>query len=33
MADFVVGAIRANAEYSDKTVFMLKEKISVARRH
>lgn len=33
LADFVVGAVRANAEYSDETISVLEKKVSVARRH
>lgn len=33
LADFVVGAVRANAEYFDETISVLEEKVSVARRH
>ena len=32
LTDFVVGAIRASAEYSDKTICVLEKKISIARR-
>lgn len=32
LADFVAGALRAESEYSDKTIEPLNEKISVARR-